>query len=101
VVFFSVHIKGPTHEFRKKTVVLIKNKESVVFVQTDKPMYKPGQSGMNEVPGWLSSTDEVVSSLAWYPKGLGFWTSQGNLPFFQLSFELSLWIKVCGHCMSW
>uniref|UniRef100_A0A8C0XBL4 Alpha-2-macroglobulin n=1 Tax=Castor canadensis TaxID=51338 RepID=A0A8C0XBL4_CASCN len=44
VVFFSVHIKGPTHEFRKKTVVLIKNKESVVFVQTDKPMYKPGQS---------------------------------------------------------
>ncbi|XP_037060073.1 murinoglobulin-1-like isoform X6 [Peromyscus leucopus] len=40
----SVHIKGPTHEFNKKSMVLVKNKESVVFVQTDKPVYKPGQS---------------------------------------------------------
>nr|XP_021488326.1 murinoglobulin-2-like [Meriones unguiculatus] len=43
-VSLSVHIKGPTHEFSKKTVVLVKNKESVVFLQTDKPVYKPGQS---------------------------------------------------------
>ncbi|XP_076423996.1 murinoglobulin-1-like isoform X1 [Peromyscus maniculatus bairdii] len=40
----SVHIKGPTHEFNKKSTVLVKNKEIVVFVQTDKPVYKPGQS---------------------------------------------------------
>lgn len=39
-------IKGPTHEFSKRKAVLVKNKESVVFVQTDKPVYKPGQSGM-------------------------------------------------------
>ncbi|XP_055460138.1 murinoglobulin-1-like, partial [Psammomys obesus] len=43
-VSLSVHTKGPTHEFSKKTVVLVKNKESVVFLQTDKPVYKPGQS---------------------------------------------------------
>ncbi|XP_076423999.1 alpha-1-inhibitor 3-like [Peromyscus maniculatus bairdii] len=43
-VSLSVHIKGPTHEFNKKSMVLVKNKESVVFVQTDKPVYKPGQS---------------------------------------------------------
>ena len=39
-------IKGPTHNFSKKEAVLVRNKESVVFVQTDKPVYKPGQSGM-------------------------------------------------------
>ncbi|XP_037060069.1 alpha-1-inhibitor 3-like isoform X2 [Peromyscus leucopus] len=43
-VYLSVHIKAQTHEFNKKSMVLVKNKESVVFVQTDKPVYKPGQS---------------------------------------------------------
>ncbi|EDK99674.1 mCG132196, isoform CRA_b [Mus musculus] len=42
--FLYVDIKGPTHEFSKRKAVLVKNKESVVFVQTDKPVYKPGQS---------------------------------------------------------
>ncbi|XP_036037835.1 murinoglobulin-2-like [Onychomys torridus] len=43
-VSLSVHIKGPTHEFNKTSMVLVKNQESVVFVQTDKPVYKSGQS---------------------------------------------------------
>nr|XP_010944683.1 alpha-2-macroglobulin-like isoform X2 [Camelus bactrianus] len=42
VMFLTVHVKGPTHEFKKRTTVLVKNKESLVFVQTDKPTYKPG-----------------------------------------------------------
>uniref|UniRef100_A0A0N4SVU1 Predicted gene 7298 n=1 Tax=Mus musculus TaxID=10090 RepID=A0A0N4SVU1_MOUSE len=42
--FLYVDIKGPTHNFSKKEAVLVRNKESVVFVQTDKPVYKPGQS---------------------------------------------------------
>ncbi|XP_035316208.1 murinoglobulin-2-like isoform X1 [Cricetulus griseus] len=42
-VSLSVHVKGPKHEFSKTNVVMVKNQESVVFVQTDKPMYKPGQ----------------------------------------------------------
>ncbi|XP_028616885.1 murinoglobulin-1-like isoform X2 [Grammomys surdaster] len=40
----DINIKGPTHNFRKNNTVLVKNKESVVFIQTDKPVYKPGQS---------------------------------------------------------
>ncbi|GAB1291241.1 Murinoglobulin-1 [Apodemus speciosus] len=40
----GVKIKGPTHKFSKRNLVLVKNKESVVFVQTDKPVYKPGQT---------------------------------------------------------
>ncbi|XP_036037832.1 alpha-1-inhibitor 3-like [Onychomys torridus] len=43
-VSLSVHIKAETHEFNKKSMVLVKNQESVVFVQTDRPVYKPGQS---------------------------------------------------------
>uniref|UniRef100_A0A8C2LWP9 Alpha-2-macroglobulin n=1 Tax=Cricetulus griseus TaxID=10029 RepID=A0A8C2LWP9_CRIGR len=42
-VSLSVHVKGPKHEFSKTNEVMVKNQESVVFVQTDKPMYKPGQ----------------------------------------------------------
>lgn len=45
-LFFSVQIKGPTHEFSKRTTVLVKNTESLVFIQTDKQIYTPGQSGM-------------------------------------------------------
>ncbi|XP_028616882.1 murinoglobulin-1-like isoform X2 [Grammomys surdaster] len=40
----DIDIKGSTHKFSKKNTVLVKNKESVVFIQTDKPVYKPGQS---------------------------------------------------------
>ncbi|ELK38726.1 Alpha-2-macroglobulin [Myotis davidii] len=44
VAFFTVHIKGQTQDFRKKSRVLVKNDQSLVFVQTDKPIYKPGQT---------------------------------------------------------
>ncbi|XP_035304914.1 murinoglobulin-1-like isoform X2 [Cricetulus griseus] len=42
-VSLSVHVKGPKHEFSQTNEVMVKNQENVVFVQTDKPMYKPGQ----------------------------------------------------------
>ncbi|XP_036313280.1 alpha-2-macroglobulin isoform X6 [Pipistrellus kuhlii] len=44
VMFLSVRVKGATHEFRRQTTVVVKNLESLVFVQTDKPIYKPGQT---------------------------------------------------------
>ncbi|XP_042129974.2 alpha-2-macroglobulin-like isoform X2 [Peromyscus maniculatus bairdii] len=44
VVFLTVQVKGPTQEFRKRNTVLTKNKESLIFVQTDKPVYKPEQT---------------------------------------------------------
>ncbi|XP_037702701.1 pregnancy zone protein isoform X2 [Choloepus didactylus] len=44
VTFLTVQIKGTTQEFRKRTTVLVKNAQSLVFVQTDKPIYKSGQT---------------------------------------------------------
>ncbi|XP_054858325.1 alpha-2-macroglobulin-like [Eublepharis macularius] len=43
VVLLRVVVKGPTHTFRSQKTVLVKNLESLAFVQTDKPIYKPGQ----------------------------------------------------------
>ncbi|XP_032763294.1 murinoglobulin-1 [Rattus rattus] len=40
----DINIEGAKHKFSERRVVLVKNKASVVFVQTDKPVYKPGQS---------------------------------------------------------
>ncbi|XP_019481708.1 PREDICTED: alpha-2-macroglobulin [Hipposideros armiger] len=44
VMFLTVQVKGPTQEFKRRTTVVVKNQESLVFVQTDKPIYKPGQT---------------------------------------------------------
>ncbi|XP_040322837.1 pregnancy zone protein-like, partial [Herpailurus yagouaroundi] len=44
MAFLSVQIKGPTQDFRKRNTMLVKNAQSLVFVQTDKPIYKPGQT---------------------------------------------------------
>ncbi|NWI96005.1 A2MG protein, partial [Pitta sordida] len=42
--FLTVTVKGATLQFRSRKSVLVKNSESLVFVQTDKPIYKPGQT---------------------------------------------------------
>uniref|UniRef100_A0A8B9MIG4 Macroglobulin domain-containing protein n=1 Tax=Accipiter nisus TaxID=211598 RepID=A0A8B9MIG4_9AVES len=44
VAFLTVTVKGATLQFRSRKSVLVKNSESLVFVQTDKPIYKPGQT---------------------------------------------------------
>uniref|UniRef100_A0A8D2AJW3 PZP alpha-2-macroglobulin like n=1 Tax=Sciurus vulgaris TaxID=55149 RepID=A0A8D2AJW3_SCIVU len=44
VGFLTIQIKGATQDFRKKNTVLVQNAPSLVFVQTDKPIYKPGQT---------------------------------------------------------
>lgn len=44
-MFLTIQVKGPTQEFKKWTTVVVKNQESLVFVQTDKPIYKPEQTG--------------------------------------------------------
>ncbi|XP_064318863.1 alpha-2-macroglobulin [Phalacrocorax carbo] len=44
VTFITVTVKGATLHFRSRKSVLVKNSESLVFVQTDKPIYKPGQT---------------------------------------------------------
>ncbi|NXA20361.1 A2MG protein, partial [Ibidorhyncha struthersii] len=44
ITFITVTVKGATLQFRSRKSVLVKNSESLVFVQTDKPIYKPGQT---------------------------------------------------------
>ncbi|XP_044929360.1 alpha-2-macroglobulin [Mustela putorius furo] len=44
VMFLTIQVKGPTQEFKRRTTVVVKNEENLVFVQTDKPIYKPGQT---------------------------------------------------------
>eukprot|EP00076_Gallus_gallus_P033040 XP_024998578.1 alpha-2-macroglobulin isoform X2 [Gallus gallus] len=44
VTFITVTVKGETLQFRNRKSVLVKNSESLIFVQTDKPIYKPGQT---------------------------------------------------------
>lgn len=48
--FLSVTVKGPTLQFSSRKLVTVQNSESLVFIQTDKPIYKPGQTGTRK--GW-------------------------------------------------
>ncbi|NWX48156.1 OVOS protein, partial [Steatornis caripensis] len=45
LAFISFSAKGTTVNLEERRSVMIWNRESIVFVQTDKPIYKPGQSG--------------------------------------------------------
>lgn len=70
VMFLTIQVKGSTQEFKKRTTVLVKNEESLVFVQTDKPIYKPEQTG-TEACSQDNFPKERSSSLACFPvKGI-------------------------------
>ncbi|NXN25590.1 OVOS protein, partial [Nycticryphes semicollaris] len=45
LAFISFSAKGSTVSLEERRSVMIWSTESIVFVQTDKPIYKPGQSG--------------------------------------------------------
>ncbi|NXM97808.1 A2MG protein, partial [Sylvia borin] len=44
VASLTVRVTGDTMQFKSRKSVLVKNPESLVFIQTDKPIYKPGQT---------------------------------------------------------
>uniref|UniRef100_A0A803TTX6 Alpha-2-macroglobulin n=1 Tax=Anolis carolinensis TaxID=28377 RepID=A0A803TTX6_ANOCA len=54
VVLLTVSVKGDTLSFWSRKTVLVQNLDNLVFVQTDKPIYKPGQ----EVMFRIASMDE-------------------------------------------
>ncbi|KAM4815313.1 alpha-2-macroglobulin-like [Thomomys bottae] len=43
-MFLTVQVRGETQEFKKRSTVMVENKKNLVFIQTDKPIYKPGQT---------------------------------------------------------
>uniref|UniRef100_A0A8B9I7X4 Uncharacterized protein n=1 Tax=Anser brachyrhynchus TaxID=132585 RepID=A0A8B9I7X4_9AVES len=50
VAFVEIKVLGANSEFEKKQKVLIKHAEKKTLIQTDKPVYKPGQIGMVITP---------------------------------------------------
>ncbi|XP_008583285.1 PREDICTED: alpha-2-macroglobulin-like [Galeopterus variegatus] len=42
--FITVQVKGPTQDFIKRKIMHVIKAESLIFLQTDKPIYKPGQT---------------------------------------------------------
>uniref|UniRef100_A0A8C3TWX6 Alpha-2-macroglobulin n=1 Tax=Catharus ustulatus TaxID=91951 RepID=A0A8C3TWX6_CATUS len=42
--FLTVTVKGATLQFSSRKLVAVYNSDSLVFIQTDKPIYKPGQT---------------------------------------------------------
>ena len=56
VALLTVTVKGETLQFRSSKSVLVKNSESLIFVQTDKPIYKPGQTGTENWVGVKSNS---------------------------------------------
>uniref|UniRef100_A0A663LTK1 Macroglobulin domain-containing protein n=1 Tax=Athene cunicularia TaxID=194338 RepID=A0A663LTK1_ATHCN len=49
VAFIVVTVLEANSEFEKKQKVLIKHADKKTFIQTDKPVYKPGQIGMSRI----------------------------------------------------
>ncbi|XP_032998061.1 alpha-2-macroglobulin-like [Lacerta agilis] len=42
--FLTVEVKGDTLHFRSQKAVLVKDLDTLLFIQTDKPIYKPGET---------------------------------------------------------
>ncbi|NXW87673.1 A2ML1 protein, partial [Alopecoenas beccarii] len=53
VAFIVITVLEAKSDFQKKQKVLIKHADKKTFIQTDKPVYKPGQTGMDRMPSLL------------------------------------------------
>ncbi|NXS68241.1 A2ML1 protein, partial [Pandion haliaetus] len=53
VAFIIITVLEANSEFQKKQKVLIMHADKKTFIQTDKPVYKPGQIGMDKMPSLL------------------------------------------------
>lgn len=58
VATINVTIQGESASMSKKTKVLIEPPAFIHIIQTDKPIYKPGQTGKSEML-WHSYSDRV------------------------------------------
>ncbi|NXS87882.1 A2MG protein, partial [Erpornis zantholeuca] len=89
VMFLSVMVKGATLQFSSRKLVMVQNSESLVFIQTDKPIYKPGQTVLFRI---VSLDEEFRPMNEMDPKKnrLYQWTNvELEMGFIQLFFNLT------------
>ncbi|NXO15322.1 A2MG protein, partial [Oriolus oriolus] len=87
--FLSVTVKGATLQFSTRKSVLVQNSESLVFVQTDKPIYKPGQTVLFRIVS-LDEEFRPVNEMDPKKNRLYQWTNvELEMGFVQLFFNLT------------
>ncbi|NWI79741.1 A2MG protein, partial [Dryoscopus gambensis] len=85
----SVTVKGATLQFSTRKLVMVQNSESLVFIQTDKPIYKPGQSVLFRVVS-LDEEFRPVNEMDPKKNRLYQWTNvELEMGFMQLFFNLT------------
>ncbi|NXM80364.1 A2MG protein, partial [Oenanthe oenanthe] len=93
-MFLTVTVKGNTLQFSSRKLVAVQNSESLVFIQTDKPIYKPGQTVLFRIVSLdeeFRPVNEMVSMILDPKKNrLYQWTNvELEMGFIQLFFNLT------------
>ncbi|NXP39134.1 A2MG protein, partial [Leiothrix lutea] len=88
-VFLTVTVKGATLQFSSRKLVVVQNSESLVFIQTDKPIYKPGQTVLFRIVS-LDEEFRPVNEMDPKKNRLYQWTNKElEMGFIQLFFNLT------------
>ncbi|NXM61035.1 A2MG protein, partial [Illadopsis cleaveri] len=88
-VFLTVTVKGATLQFSSRKLVVVQNSESLVFIQTDKPIYKPGQTVLYRIVS-LDEEFQPVNEMNPKKNRLYQWTNvELEMGFTQLFFNLT------------
>ncbi|NWT96523.1 A2MG protein, partial [Urocynchramus pylzowi] len=88
-VFVTVTVKGATLQFSSRKLLVVQNSESLVFIQTDKPIYKPGQTVLFRIVS-LDEDFRPVNEMDPKKNRLYQWTNaELEMGFIQLFFNLT------------
>ncbi|NWS82634.1 A2MG protein, partial [Toxostoma redivivum] len=88
-LFLTVTVKGATLQFSSRKLVAVQNSESLVFIQTDKPIYKPGQTVLFRIVS-LDEEFRPVNEMDPKKNRLYQWTNlELEMGFIQLFFNLT------------
>ncbi|NXA85945.1 A2MG protein, partial [Melanocharis versteri] len=89
VTFLTVTVKGATLQFSSRKLVAVQNSESLVFMQTDKPIYKPGQTVLFRIVS-LDEEFQPLNEMDPKKNRLYQWTNvELEMGFIQLFFNLT------------
>ncbi|NXR73919.1 A2MG protein, partial [Pycnonotus jocosus] len=88
-MFLTVTVKGATLQFSSRKSVVVQNSENLVFIQTDKPIYKPGQTVLFRIVS-LDEEFRPVNEMDPKKNRLYQWTNvELEMGFIQLLFNLT------------